>query len=85
LQSIRALTRPSVPKEIVYFALSSGVSVFSSLLWNFTSCQDVPPRAAAEFGAAACSRALQATTSKTAAKDSEPKQVLFTQLSRIDV
>jgi hypothetical protein len=84
LQSIRALTRPSVPKEIVYFALSSGVSVFSSLLWNFTSCQDVPPRAAG-FGAAACSRALQATTSKTAAKCSEPKQVLFTQLSRIDV
>src|SRR5262245_50421486 len=42
LQSIRTLTRPSVPKATVYFVLSSGVSVLSSLPWNFTSCQDVP-------------------------------------------
>jgi hypothetical protein len=44
LQSILAVRLPSWLKAIVYFALSSGVSVVSSLPWNLTSRQDVPPR-----------------------------------------
>src|SRR5262245_50128041 len=47
LQSMRAATTPSVPKAIVYFALSSGTSALSSPPWNLTSCQEVPPRPAA--------------------------------------
>jgi hypothetical protein len=74
---MRALTRPSVPKETVYFALSSGVSVFSSLLWNFTSCQDVPPRSVAAFDEEVCSRTLQAHNSKNIGNDSKPTETLF--------
>jgi hypothetical protein len=44
LQSIRALSRPSGSNAIVYFDLSSGVKVVSSLPWNFTSRHDVPPK-----------------------------------------
>src|SRR5687767_3630967 len=54
LQSIRALTRPSVPNAIVYLFLSSGVRARPSPPSNFTSLQDVPPRPAVVSWGTAC-------------------------------
>jgi hypothetical protein len=42
LQSTRVVTRPLLPKVIVYFDLSSGTSGFSSGRSTLTSCHDVP-------------------------------------------
>jgi hypothetical protein len=57
--------------------LVSGVSVFSSLLWNFTSCQDVSPRSIAAFDEEVCSRTLQANNSKNTGNDSKLTATLF--------
>jgi hypothetical protein len=48
-----------------------------SLLWNFTSCQDVPARSVAGFCGGACMRALQAKASRSTANHYDPAQVLF--------
>jgi hypothetical protein len=36
--------KQTAAKLIVYFALSSGISVLPSPPWNLTNCHDVPPR-----------------------------------------
>jgi hypothetical protein len=65
-------------KVIVYFDLSSGVSVSPSLLSNFTRRQDVPPRSVAALWGLVCALAPQAKASRITANDGEPIHVLFT-------
>ena len=62
----------------MYFALSSGVSVLSSLPWNFTSCQDVPPSPTAAPWGEVCVHALQANVSTAAANNHERTYAFFT-------
>src|SRR5215510_2082361 len=74
---MRALTRPSLPKATVYFVLSSGVSVLSSLPWNFTNCQEVPKRPAVGSLCKVCVHALHASNRTVPAKVDTACKVLI--------
>src|SRR5882672_6386279 len=63
LQSMRALRMPLLPKDSVYFALSSDVRVLPSPPWNLTSCHEVPSSGGGPGGADA-----QAASSNSVAR-----------------